>query len=112
MSLFPPPKIIKTEVFASVPERYRKKGVVTHWVETHRGGAPTDCFLEGPSFIDVLPNHLVSSFPDDTTRYPLAPKCLPQNCLRKCANSSSNTRELIPFNHCTIVLRSGNIATP
>ena len=34
MSLFPPPKIIKTEVFAPVPGRYRKKGVVTHWVET------------------------------------------------------------------------------
>jgi len=42
----PPPAIIKTEVFASVPERYRKKGVVTHWVERfhiRRGFERRDC---------------------------------------------------------------------
>ena len=62
MGLFPPPQVIKTEVFASVPGRYRKKGVVTHWVETHRGGAPTECFLEGPSF-DRSGNLYVTDIP-------------------------------------------------
>ena len=62
MSLFPPPEVVKTEVFASVPERYRKKNVVTHWVETHRNGAPTDCFLEGPSF-DRAGNLYVTDIP-------------------------------------------------
>jgi gluconolactonase len=50
MNIFLPPTIIKTEVFSSVPEQYRKKGVVTSWVKTHRGGAQIDCSLEGPSF--------------------------------------------------------------
>jgi hypothetical protein len=44
--------------------------------------------------------------PERTARYPRAHKCRPQNFLRKCANSWSNTRELIPFNYCTIGLTS------
>jgi gluconolactonase len=62
MGLFPLPEVLKTEVFASVPERYRKKDIVTHWVETHRSGAPTDCFLEGPSF-DRAGNLYVTDIP-------------------------------------------------
>lgn len=50
MSLFPPPTIVKTEVFASLPERHRKKGVMTDWVQSHRGGASVHSMLEGPSF--------------------------------------------------------------
>jgi gluconolactonase len=62
MYLFPQPEAIKTEVFASVPDRYRKKNLVTHWVETHRGGAPTNCFLEGPSF-DRAGNLYITDIP-------------------------------------------------
>lgn len=42
--------------------------------------------------------------PELTPRYLLAQKCLPQNFLRKGGNSCSNTRELIPSNHCMIWL--------
>ena len=43
MTYFDPPKVIKTEVFAEVPEKYRKGGKV-------RGGHRRATFLEGPSF--------------------------------------------------------------
>ena len=36
-------------------------------------------------------------FPELTARYPLAQKCRPQNLLRRCGNSCSSTRELIPL---------------
>ncbi len=49
MSLYPPPSRIETTVFASVPERFRKKKR-TIWADTNRGGDALDCFLEGPSF--------------------------------------------------------------
>src|SRR5713226_9264668 len=49
MSLYPPPTHIKTTVFASVPDRFRKKKR-TVWGDTNRGGDALDCFLEGPSF--------------------------------------------------------------
>lgn len=62
MSLFPPPTVIPTEVFCRIPDQYRKKGVTTHWVETHRGGAPTECYLEGPSF-DRAGNLYVTDIP-------------------------------------------------
>lgn len=62
MNYFPAPEVVKTEVFAAVPDRYRKRNHVTHWVETHRGGAPTDCFLEGPSF-DRQGNLYVTDIP-------------------------------------------------
>jgi gluconolactonase len=62
MSLFPPPTVIATEVFARIPDQFRKKGVSTHWVHTHRGGAPTECYLEGPSF-DRAGNLYVTDIP-------------------------------------------------
>src|SRR5258707_8851101 len=49
MSLSPPPSRIETAVFASMPERFRKKKR-TIWADTNRGGDALDCFLEGPSF--------------------------------------------------------------
>ena len=45
-------------------------------------------------------------FPELTARYPLAQKCRPQNLLRRCGNSCSSTRELIPLSHCIIWLTS------
>jgi gluconolactonase len=43
-----PPKL-KTEVFARIPDKYRITGRSTRWIDVMRR-APTDCFLEGPSF--------------------------------------------------------------
>lgn len=44
MSYFEPPKVIKSEVFATVPEKYRKPGGKAH------GRSKPHSFLEGPSF--------------------------------------------------------------
>jgi gluconolactonase len=49
MSLFPPPQIIETEVFARVPDNLRRN-VRTVWADTNRGGQHLHSFLEGPSF--------------------------------------------------------------
>ena len=49
MYLDTPPKLIHTQVFSAMPEDYRRK-VRTEWADANRPGAPTDCFIEGPSF--------------------------------------------------------------
>ena len=46
---FKPLEIIKAEVFASMPAKFRKKGR-TAWSDANRQGAEVECFLEGPSF--------------------------------------------------------------
>lgn len=48
--MFAPPPVIETEVFASVPTELRRKGYQSEWTHIMRHDAPTDCFLEGPSF--------------------------------------------------------------
>lgn len=48
--MYAAPPDIHTTVFARIPERYRIRGRSNRWIEVQRGGAPTDCFLEGPSF--------------------------------------------------------------
>jgi gluconolactonase len=50
MSLFAPPAVIETEVFTSMPDRFRRPEAHTEWAEANKGGAPVDCFIEGPSF--------------------------------------------------------------
>src|SRR6266516_4675927 len=50
MYLDAPPRLIGTEVFSSMPDDYRRKNVRTDWADANRPGAPTDCFIEGPSF--------------------------------------------------------------
>ena len=50
MYLDAPPRLIGTEVFSSMPDDYRRKGVRTDWADANRRGQPTDCFIEGPSF--------------------------------------------------------------
>jgi gluconolactonase len=45
-----PPRLIETQVFSSMPEQFRRKGVRTEWADANRPGHPTDCFIEGPSF--------------------------------------------------------------
>jgi gluconolactonase len=48
--MFPPPAVIKTEVFARVPDSLRKKGQTAEWLKAQKRGASMDSFLEGPSF--------------------------------------------------------------
>ncbi len=46
---FQPIEKIKTEVYTSMPAKFRKKGR-TAWSDPNRQGAEVECFLEGPSF--------------------------------------------------------------
>jgi len=50
MSLYPPPQIIETEVFAEVPEKLRKQGVRSPWSIANNKGETVHSFIEGPSF--------------------------------------------------------------
>jgi gluconolactonase len=47
--VFPPPQVIETEVFATLPPEF-KVGRRTTFSEVNRGGRAIDSFLEGPSF--------------------------------------------------------------
>ncbi len=62
MSLYPPPEIIQTEIFTSVPDRFRLKENRSDWVEANKPGQTVDCFLEGPSF-DREGNLFVTDIP-------------------------------------------------
>jgi gluconolactonase len=42
------PEVRSAEVFARMPEKYRKPNVQTDWARANRGGQSTDSFLEGP----------------------------------------------------------------
>lgn len=44
------PPALDARVFARIPEQYRVLGRRNRWIDVQRGGAATDCFLEGPSF--------------------------------------------------------------
>ena len=48
--MFYPPPIIKTEVFARIPETLRKSGKPSDWIDNQPGLTNTHSFLEGPSF--------------------------------------------------------------
>ena len=50
MYLDTPPRLIGTEVFSAMPDRFRRKGVRSDWADANRPGQPTDCFIEGPCF--------------------------------------------------------------
>lgn len=50
MSLFAPPELIKTEVFAEVPARLRKPGTPPERLAAGKSATPAGCFLEGPAF--------------------------------------------------------------
>ena len=49
MYLETPPRLIETQVFSAMPKEFRRS-VRTDWADANRPGAPTDCFIEGPSF--------------------------------------------------------------
>lgn len=48
MFILNPPAVHIAEVFTTLPECYRKKGVRSIWGEANRKGLETDSFLEGP----------------------------------------------------------------
>ena len=50
MSLYPPPMDVETEVWTEIPEKYRKAGVRSAWVNANKFGQDPHSFLEGPSF--------------------------------------------------------------
>jgi gluconolactonase len=50
MYLDTPPILIKTEIFSSMPDEFRRKGVASDWADANRPGVATDSFIEGPSF--------------------------------------------------------------
>ena len=61
MSLYPPPQTLKAEVFARLPETFRRLKR-TPWADFNKAGQPADCFLEGPSF-DRADNLFVTDIP-------------------------------------------------
>ena len=50
MSFFESPPLIEAGVFAAVPDRLRKGGSPSSWIDANHPGAKLDCFLEGPAF--------------------------------------------------------------
>ena len=56
------PEVRDAEVFARLPERFRRQGVGSEWATANRGGQPTDSFLEGPVF-DTSGNLYVADIP-------------------------------------------------
>ena len=50
MSFFEPPRLIEADVFAAVPNRLRKGGAPSSWIDANHPGSKLDCFLEGPAF--------------------------------------------------------------
>lgn len=48
--MFAPPEEIKTEVFARLPDKFRRKDPDNAWSLVNRRGLVADSFIEGPSF--------------------------------------------------------------
>lgn len=60
--MFAPPQIIRTEIFARLPDGYRNAGQPTRWGTAQRPGHAFHSFLEGPSF-DLEGNLYVVDIP-------------------------------------------------
>jgi gluconolactonase len=48
--LFPPPAVIETEVFARLPDTYRRQGRQSEWLTAQLRGRDHHSLLEGPTF--------------------------------------------------------------
>ena len=48
--MFAPPQLIETEIFARLPDKFRRKDPDNAWAIVNRRGIPVDSFIEGPSF--------------------------------------------------------------
>jgi gluconolactonase len=60
--MYPPPQEIRAEIFATLPDEYRRRNEVAPWAAARRGGKPIHSFLEGPSF-DRAGNLYVTDIP-------------------------------------------------
>ena len=48
--MYAPPPIVKTEVFARLPDHFRKKEATSEWFQAQPGSLSAHSLLEGPSF--------------------------------------------------------------
>ena len=48
--MYAAPEVIQTEVFARLPDKFRRKDPDNAWAIVNRRGLPADSFIEGPSF--------------------------------------------------------------
>lgn len=62
MFLLNSPVVRPLEVFSSMPEKFRRTGVRSHWADVNQGGRLADSFLEGP-VVDVGGNLYVTDIP-------------------------------------------------
>jgi len=62
MFLLNPPAVRPLELFSSMPDKYRRTGVRSHWADVNQGGRLADSFLEGPVF-DAQGNLFVTDIP-------------------------------------------------
>jgi gluconolactonase len=62
MSLYPPPSIVHSEVWARLPDQFRIRDTVPAWAAANKPGNAIDSFLEGPSF-DAAGNLWVTDIP-------------------------------------------------
>lgn len=62
MFLLQSARVLQTEMFTRLPDRFRRTGVRSSWANANRGGQPTDSFLEGPVF-DAAGNLYVTDIP-------------------------------------------------
>ncbi|MFA7604125.1 MAG: SMP-30/gluconolactonase/LRE family protein [Novosphingobium sp.] len=60
--MFAAPPAVTAEVFAEIPERYRKHGGPSHWIDVQFPGQEIPSFLEGPCF-DAAGNLWVVDIP-------------------------------------------------
>ncbi|HEY3680405.1 MAG TPA: SMP-30/gluconolactonase/LRE family protein [Bradyrhizobium sp.] len=62
MYLDTPPKLIQAEIFSTMPDNFRRKGVRTDWADANKPGQTADCFIEGPAF-DAAGNLYIVDIP-------------------------------------------------
>ena len=48
--MFAAPPAVTAEVFAEIPEKYRKRGARSHWIDVQFAWQDIPSFLEGPCF--------------------------------------------------------------
>jgi gluconolactonase len=59
--MYAAPPVLETKVFSAMPEKFKKMGAHSEWVEK-RGAGPVHSFIEGPSF-DREGNLLITDIP-------------------------------------------------
>jgi len=44
------PRTVQTRLFTTMPDEFRRKGIVSTWADANKRGIPVDSFIEGPAF--------------------------------------------------------------